>query len=96
MFDDKEKLVSLLCVYETPDSKDAKEVYEKIHSETEKELGESGFQYNSEKFANSGTPGDVWYLDGGNVITSMVSVSEFSVVQYQFLHPDVSSEKPES
>lgn len=54
------------------------------------------FQYNSEKFANSGTPGDVWYLDGGNVITSMVSVSEFSVVQYQFLHPDVSSEKPES
>ena len=96
MFDDKEKLVSLLWVYETPDSKDAKEVYEKIHSETEKELGESGFQYNSEKCANSGTPGDVWYLDGGNVITSMVSVSEFSVVQYQFLHPDVSSEKPES
>lgn len=29
MFDDKEKLVSLLWVYETPDSKDAKEVYEK-------------------------------------------------------------------
>lgn len=96
MFDDKEKLVSLLWVYETSDATEAKEVYDNIHSKTEKELGESGFQYNSEKFANSGTPGDVWYLDGGNVITSMVTVSQFSVVQYQFLHPDVSSEKPKS
>ena len=95
MFDDKEKLVCLSWMYETDDSADLKDVYDKLHSEAEDMLGESGFKYKSDKFADMSTPGDVWYLETGNVSLTAVDTSDVKAVQYTFLHPDVSEEKPE-
>lgn len=95
-FDDKEKLVSISWLYETDDSEDLAKVYDKLHREAEDMLGESGFQYNSDKFADLTSPGDVWYLKDGNVIITTVDTSEAKLLQYTFLHPDVSEEKPQN
>ncbi len=94
-FDDKEKLVSMSWLYETEDSEDLTEVYDKLHGEAEAMLGESGFQYNSDKFSDLTSPGDVWYLKDGNVIITTVDTNEAKLLQYTFLHPDVSEEKPQ-
>lgn len=95
MFDDREKLVCMAWLYETDDSKDLADVYDKIHGEAEDMLGESGFQFNSERFADLVSPSDVWYLESGNVILSTVDTNELKILQYTFLHPDVSEEKPQ-
>lgn len=95
MFDDAEKLVCLSWMYETDDSGNLKEVYDKLHKEVEDMLGESGFKFKSDKFSNMSTPGDVWYLETGNVSLTAVDTSDVKAVQYTFLHPDVSEEKPE-
>lgn len=47
MFDDEEKLVCMSWLYETDDSEDLADVYDKIHGEAEDMLGESGFQFHS-------------------------------------------------
>ncbi len=94
MFDDREKLVSMSWMYETDDSDDLAEVYDQLHGEATEMLGESGFQFRSEQFADLASPNDVWYLESGNVILSSVDTSEVKAVQYTFKHPDVSEEKP--
>ena len=94
MFDDREKLVSMSWLYETDDSDDLAEVYDKPHGEAEEMLGESGFQFHSDQFADLASPNDVWYLESGNVILSTVDTSELKVLQYTFKHPDVSEERP--
>lgn len=93
-FDDKEKLVSISWLYETDDSEDLTEVYDKIHKEAEDALGESGFSYNSDKFADIAIPGDVWYRKEGNIIITAVDTEDAKLLQYTFLHPDVSEEAP--
>lgn len=95
MFDDKENLVCMSWMYETNDSEDLADVYDKIHSEAEDMLGESGFEFHSEQFADLVSPSDVWYLESGNVILSTVDTNELKILQYTFLHPDVSEEKPQ-
>ena len=40
------------------------------------------------------SPGDVWYLKDGNVLINTVATEEVQLLQYTFLHPDVSEEKP--
>ena len=95
MFDDGERLVCLSWLYEGNDSEDLKSTYDKIHGEAEKMLGESGYQLNSEKFAEAASPNDVWYMESGNVVLTMVDTGEVKALQYTFLHPDVSQEKPE-
>lgn len=95
MFNDEEKLVCLSWMYETDDSGDLKDVYDKLHSKAEDMLGKSGYKFKSDKFADMSTPGDVWYLDTGNVSLAAVDTSEVKAVQYTFLHPDVSEEKPQ-
>ena len=39
--------------------------------------------------------GNVWYLESGNIIVGVMSTGVNEAVQYQFLHPDVSNEKPQ-
>lgn len=96
MFDGEDKLVSLSWMYEAESSDDLTEVYEQIHSEAEDMLGKSGFKYNSEQFADLTSPGDVWYLETGNVILTTVDASDAKLLQYTFLHPDVSDENPQN
>lgn len=95
-FDSEEKLVSLSWMYIAKDSKDLEEVYDKLHSEAEDMLGESGFQFTSDKFADLASPGDVWYLEDGNILINTVDTADVQILQYTFLHPDVSEERPQS
>lgn len=95
MFDDEEKLVCMSWMYETSNSEELADVYNKIHGEAEDMLGESGFEFHSEQFADLVSPSDVWYLESGNVILSTVDTNELKILQYTFLHPDVSEEKPQ-
>lgn len=110
MFDDKERLVGMAWTYTSDDADDIKSVYNKIHEESEKTLGKSGYNLNSGKNklnsklqenqealndAGLSSPlADVWYLEGGNVIMNTLITSDVKAVQYTFLHPDVSQEKP--
>lgn len=96
MFNEEDKLVSLSWMYEAKDSDDLIDVYEQIHSEAEEMLGKSGFKFNNEQFAELTSPGDVWYLETGNVILNTVDASDAKLLQYTFLHPDVSGENPQS
>lgn len=94
-FDEKDRLVSMAWMYKTDDSGDLKEVYDKIHQEAEDMLGKSGFKYNSDRFADLTSPGDVWYLETGNVILNTVDAEDVKILQYSFLHPDVSEGNPQ-
>ena len=38
--------------------------------------------------------GAVWYLEGGNILIGVMSTGVNEAIQYQFFHPEVSSEKP--
>lgn len=96
MFNEEDKLVSLSWMYEAKDSEDLTDIYEQIHTEAEDMLGKSGFKFNSEQFADLASPGDVWYLDTGNVILNSVDASDAKLLQYTFLHPDVSGENPQN
>lgn len=94
MSDAEEKLVCMSWMYETDSSEDLAEVYDELHEKTEERLGKSGFQFNSDQFADLASPGDVWYLKSGNVILNTVDTNDVKALQYTFLHPDVSEEKP--
>lgn len=96
MFDENDKLVSLSWMYEAKDSDDLADVYAQLHSEAEDMLGKSGFKFNSEQFADLASPGDVWYLKTGNIILNTVDASDAKLLQYTFLHPDVSEDNPQS
>lgn len=96
MFNGEDKLVSISWMYEAEDSKDLAAVYEKIHGEAEKMLGKSGFKYNREELEKVAAPGDVWYLESGNVVLTTVDASDLKALQYTFLHPDVSEERPKN
>lgn len=94
-FDEENRLVSMAWMYEAKDSDDLAGVYDQIHSQAEDMLGKSGFKYNSDRFADLTSPGDVWYLDTGNVILNTVDAKDVKILQYNFLHPDVSEGSPQ-
>lgn len=96
MFNGEGRLVSMSWMYEADDSEDLAAVYEKIHGEAEKMLGKSGFKYNREELEKVAAPGDVWYLESGNVILTTVDASDLKALQYTFLHPDVSEDRPQN
>ncbi len=95
MFNDKNQLVSMSWMYETDDAEDLNAVYEQIHGKAENMLGKSGFTYNREELEKVASPGDVWYLESGNVVLTTVNASDLKALQYTFLHPDVSEERPQ-
>lgn len=90
MFDDENRLMSMAWLYIPESDEDLDKVYDTLQRETEKLYGESGFD------ADQGTArGEVWYLEDGNILIGVMSTGVNEAVQYQFFHPDVSSDKPE-
>ena len=55
----------------------------------ENSLNLSGFDSNM-----STAKGEVWYLEGGNIVLGVMSTGVNEAIQYQFFHPEVSSDKP--
>ena len=89
MFDDKEALKSIAWMYLPESSEELESVYADLVTQTSKLYGNSGFDSDM-----STAKGQVWYLEGGNIVLGVMSTGVNEAIQYQFLHPDVSSEKP--
>lgn len=91
MFDSENKLKSMAWLYLPSSDKDLEDVYSKLVSLTTKWYGDSGF--NSDLVT---AKGQVWYLEDGNILIGVMSTGINEAIQYQYFHPDVSSEKPQN
>lgn len=89
MFDDEENLRSMAWLYLPESSEDLENVYAKLVEQTNKLYGKSGFDSDMNT-----AKGEVWYLEGGNILIGVMSTGVNEAIQYQFFHPEVSSEKP--
>lgn len=89
MFDDEENLRSVAWLYLPESKEDLEDVYADLAKQTDKNYGKSGFD------SDMGTAkSQVWYLEGGNILIGVMSTGVNEAIQYQFFHPEVSSEKP--
>ena len=89
MFEDEENLKSMAWMYLPESSEDLDNVYADLVKQTNKLYGKSGFDSDM-----SSAKGEVWYLEGGNILIGVMSTGVNEAIQYQYFHPDVSSEKP--
>lgn len=89
MFDDQENLKSMAWMYLPESNEDLETVYADLVEQTNKLYGKSGFDSDM-----STAKGEVWYLEGGNILIGVMSTGANEAIQYQYFHPDVSSEKP--
>ena len=89
MFDSEDNLRSIAWLYLPESKEDLENIYTDLSKQTTKIYGKSGF--NSDM---STAIGEVWYLEGGNILIGVMSTGVNEAIQYQFFHPEVSSEKP--
>lgn len=89
MFDDNGNIKSMAWLYLPESDEELEEVYADLCNQTNKLYGKSGF--NSDM---STAKGEVWYLEGGNILIGVMSTGINEAIQYQFFHPEVSSDKP--
>ena len=89
MFDAEENLKSMAWMYLPESNEDLEKVYADLVKQTNKLYGKSGFDSDM-----SSAKGEVWYLEGGNILIGVMSTGVNEAIQYQYFHPDVSSEKP--
>ena len=89
MFDDNNNLRSMAWLYLPESDEELEEVYATLCKQTNQLYGESGFDSDM-----STAKGEVWYLEGGNILIGVMSTGVNEAIQYQFFHPEVSSEKP--
>lgn len=88
MFDDSDKLMCVAWSYSSDSEEEVKNTYNQIHKQVQDTYGESS--YNTELATNSG---DVWYLDEGDIILSVVSTDTQNALQYSYLNPEVSNKE---
>lgn len=84
MFDDKDALKSVAWMQTCSSADELDELYNSIKNEIEEDYGAP------ESVSGSGTYGDVWYPDDGDIVLSAWSTDELRAVQYAHLHPSVS------
>lgn len=89
MFDDEGILRSMAWLYLPETSEDLENVYSDLVKQTNKLYGKSGFDSDM-----TTAKGEVWYLENGNILIGVMSTGVNEAIQYQFFHPEVSSEKP--
>ena len=89
MFDDENNLRSIAWLYLPESKEDLENVYTELSNQTTKLYGKSGFDSDMTTATSK-----VWYLEGGNILIGVMSTGVNEAIQYQFFHPEVSSEKP--
>ena len=89
MFNDEEKLMSMAWLYLPESDEELEDVYADLVKQTDKLYGKSGFDSDM-----TTAKGQVWYLEGGNILIGVMSTGVNEAIQYQFFHPEVSSQKP--
>lgn len=86
MFDDQDRLVNIAWTYSAETPEELAAVYDEINLATAETYGDSGSSADG-----VGNYGNVWHLEGGDIIITTMSTSEMSVLQYAYLHPLISS-----
>lgn len=96
-FDNKNELKSVGWMYSSASIDELETLYQRISSETEKSYGKCDLDTtDSVSLKNSSIKGNFWYLDDGNIQLILVYAGDSSVLQIQYVHPDVASENPNS
>ena len=90
MFDEEGNLASMKWTYECDSADEASELYQEIEDELTAEYGEGDFDSTFE----SQVSGNVWYSDKGNIILMYSIVTDYNAVQFSFVSPMHSMEKP--
>lgn len=86
MFDDQERLMCIAWTYTAKDSDELSALYDDISTAVNEQYGESGYDAD-----NPGNSGNVWYLESGDIVLSVMRTSETNALQYAYLHPLVSN-----
>lgn len=87
MYDDKEELMCIAWTYSAKSSEELQNLYDSIHNNVVEQYGESGYDA-----ATSTNYGDVWYLDEGHIILSVMDTEEQKALQYSYQSPKASEE----
>ena len=87
MYDDKEALMCIAWVYSADKDANLKDLYNAISKDVVDTYGESG--YNTDQQTNYG---DVWYLDDGHIILSVMTTDTQKALQYSYQSPNASGE----
>lgn len=85
MFDGDGKLMCVAWSYGSDSLDSLTELYDEIHSDVEAAYGESGYNTNA-----STNFGDVWHLDGGDIILSVMNTNTQKALQYSYQNSVVS------
>lgn len=90
MFDENDKLACMAWLYASDSMEEIQTLYDTIHQELVDEYGKGGY----ESEFQSQITGDVWYLDGGNIILLISTVNEYKALQLSFVSPEHSLDEP--
>lgn len=90
MFDEDGKLASMVWLYSNEDGDEIFDLYKEITYELIDEYGEGSLD---SAFASQ-VGGNVWYLDGGNIILMASLVADYKAVQFSFVSPKHSVDNP--
>lgn len=82
MYNDKGILMSVAWAYSAPDEASLLTLYNEIHSDLEATHGKSG--YNTENATNYG---DVWKLNEGHIILSVMLTNTNKALQIAYVNP---------
>ena len=94
-FDEKNTLKSIGWMYSSASIDELEALYKKICSETANHYGECDLDTaDSSKLKSSAVKANFWYLDDGNIQILLIYAADYSVLQIQYIHPDVASENP--
>lgn len=87
MFDGDGALMCIAWAYGSDSLNSLTKLYNKIHSDVEETYGESGYNPNSPT-----NFGDVWKLDSGHIILSVMNTNTQKALQYSYQNPLISDD----
>lgn len=91
MFDDEDRLVNVAWACSADSMDEVTALYDTINDSVNELYGESGYNSNG-----VGNYGNVWHLESGDIILSVMISSEFISLQYAYMHPLISNTAAES
>jgi len=88
MLNEEEELMAIAWTYSSENTQLLNALYDNIHDSISQKYGKSG-----QEAEGVNNYGDVWYLDEGNILLSLMLTSDVKALQYSYLNPKVSTEK---
>lgn len=86
MFDEENRLVNVAWAYSAENMDALTPLYDAINTSVHELYGDSGDSPNG-----VGNYGNVWHLESGDIILSVMVSSEFASLQYAYMHPRISN-----